>query len=186
MKKKTLDTKNQESMPLPTIHKLKSSAFSTEILWKFPENSDFICKIPIRKVEKKICRGRRHWWQLSGNFADSTRIILELSRENPGIIQGLSRDYPEIIQGLSKDFPGILPWILWDFHRNCTRLIKELSWNSTGILLMWNFTRILQEFFQEFFKNSVWNFSQKSRWLQLYIINFEWMWKNSQFIYTLN
>ena len=52
MKKKTLNTKNQESMPLPTIYKLKSSAFSTGILWKFPENSDFICKIPIRKVEK--------------------------------------------------------------------------------------------------------------------------------------
>ena len=35
MKKKTLDTKNQESMPLPTIYKLKSSAFSTGILNEF-------------------------------------------------------------------------------------------------------------------------------------------------------
>ena len=58
MKKKTLNTKNQESMPLPTIHKLKTSAFSTGIPWKFPKNSDFICKILIRKIEKKICRGR--------------------------------------------------------------------------------------------------------------------------------
>ena len=58
MKKKHSIPKNQESMPLPTIYKLKSSAFSTGILWKFPENSDFICKIPIRKVGKNICRGR--------------------------------------------------------------------------------------------------------------------------------
>jgi len=75
MKKKTLDTKNQESMPLPTIHKLKSSAFSTGILWKFPENSDFICKIPIRKVEKKkyVHEG------IDGNYLVILQILQELS-----------------------------------------------------------------------------------------------------------
>jgi len=75
MKKKTLDTKNQESMPLPTIHKLKSSAFSTGNLWKFPENSDFICKIPIRKVEKKkyVHEG------IDGNYLVILQILQELS-----------------------------------------------------------------------------------------------------------
>ena len=154
MKKKTLDTKNQESMPLPTIHKLKSSAFSTRILGKFQENSDFICKIPIRKVEKKICRGRRHWWQLSGNFADSTRIILELSRENPGIIQGLSRDYPGIIQrfsrnpslnslGFSQELYKAYQGIILEFYRNSSNV--EFHEISTGIL-----PGILQEFCLEF------------------------------------
>ena len=74
MKKKTLDTKNQESMPLPTIHKLKSSAFSTGILWKFPENSDFICKIPIRKVEKKYVEEG-----IDGNYLVILQILQELS-----------------------------------------------------------------------------------------------------------
>ena len=80
MKKKTLDTKNQESMPLPTIYKLKSSAFSTGILWKFPENSDFIFKISKVKKEKHNTYVEEG---IDGNYLVILQILQELSKNYP-------------------------------------------------------------------------------------------------------
>jgi len=119
---------------------------------------------------------------LSGNFADSTGIILELSRVYPGIFQ---KSFPEffgiftgIVEKLSGNSTGILPmWnftgilprilfgILQEFCRNSPRILQEFfqefcrssSKNSAGVL-----PRILKEFFQEFYRNSsnaMWNFT---------------------------
>jgi len=65
-------------MLLPTIYKLKSSAFSNRILWKFPEKTDFICKIPIRKVEKKYVEEG-----IDGNYLVILQILQELSKNYP-------------------------------------------------------------------------------------------------------